>query len=269
MTLKADPTAILDAPPADPGADPGIDSAPPVAPEAIPPVPPAPPPDPMVEGIPLPKYLEIKHRERAAQDQIRQYQEQLRAYQQPRQEQEIPDPLVDPQGYAYYVASLARGGEGATQTAITEQKYAMSEMIARTAHGDDRVEEAITAFEALPESMEKRLAWQAFNSTRHPWDALIRWHDQKRLLDQISEAGDPDAYVRKRYAELQAQELQGQATGAAPAPAAPRPPAPGTPFRGGPRRAPAPSLSNAPPSAVRTAPTLMGPGATFEGQRIR
>src|SRR4029077_6702744 len=101
---ETDPTAMLDNQ-ADPPVAEEVSPATPPVPE-IPPVPSIPEPDKevLVEGIPIGKYMELKQRERETEQRIRQLEQQLQQRQQPQQPQDIPDPLVDPQGYAAFLA---------------------------------------------------------------------------------------------------------------------------------------------------------------------
>lgn len=272
MTNRSDPTAFLDQLPPE-GGEGGEPAAPPAPPAAeatppVPPVPPAPETDPRdvqtIEGIPVAKYMEMKHREREAQRQIAELNRQLQQRQRREaQPQEVPDPLTDPQAFVEHIQRLNQGAGQGHQQALQEQRYMMSEMMARMAHGPELVEAAIEAFETFPEGNDKRLLWQAFNQNPHPWDAMVKWHKQQQLLSQLGD--DPDAYVLRRYAELQAEgKLQPGQPAAPAAPRAPSPPRPGTPFNGGPKKAPPPSLSNAPPSARRTDAVVTGPGASFD-----
>jgi hypothetical protein len=258
MIDRPDPLEVLDQPPA---------SSEPPAPltETAPPEIPPPPPPAMtdathIDGIPVAKYMAIRDRERAAQLEIQQLRAQLGQHREP-QRREMPDPLTDPQGYAEYIQGVVQSGGQGTQRAIDEYRYNASERDAARDYGRPAVEEAFEAFKVA--SQADPMLWHGFHRSADPWGEMVQWHQRQTLLSKIGD--DPDAWVERRYAELQAAKALAAGQPAPGQQRAPnQPPAPGTPFRGGARRPPAPSLSNAPPSGVRTQAVAIGPSATFD-----
>lgn len=281
----ADPTDVLfETPPADPA--PAEATPPPAA--AEPPAPPVPPAAPgggqMVidpdtgQHVPLAKYLDQRDQYRQAQARVQQLEQEL-SRRNPPKPVEVPDPLVDPQGFLNHVQQLSQQGAMSAQQRAEDNRFTVSEMMAVQAYGQDVVDEAFEAFQEARAT--DPMLWHRFANTRHPWDTLIKWHEQQKLLNSVG--ADPDAWALKRYNELVAEgRIQGGAL-AAPAaapqpprapngqftaspPNRPQPPAPGTKFR--PQQAaprvPAPSLGNAPASGQRTQATVVGPSAAFD-----
>ena len=252
MNDRPDPLEVLEQPPTEA-------APPPEAPieEVSPPVPPAPPaPGPdvqTIDGIPVAKYMALRDKERQTQAEIQHLRQQLQRYSQP--PQELPDPLTDPRGYENYIAQQIDQRLAQSRREFDEYRYADSEERAADRYGRELVEEAFAAFQQA--NMQDPSMWHRFHASRDPWGQMVNWYNQAKLMSQIGD--DPDAWVERRFAEIQAAKAaQAQARGSSP------PPAPGTPFRGGPRRAPVSSLSNAPPSGVRTQAVATGPSATFD-----
>ena len=91
-----------------------------------------------------------------------------------------------------------------------------SEINARGTHGDEKVDMALKALQSSPEG---RAAYQQIMSTRHPWDAMVKWHAKQETLAKLGD--DPDAYIQ---AQVQAKlaELQGVQPGQQGKPAGPK-----------------------------------------------
>jgi hypothetical protein len=144
-----------------------------------------------------------------------------------------PDPDEDPVGYQNHRYSQL-------EQAMQAHGLNVSEMIARQQVGDEKVDAAIGA---LKQSQDKA-AWQRIMGDRHPYGALLKWHEQHQTLSQIDAAGGLDAFIAAKLAEAQAQQQPVQPQSAAPAQQQPKAPEPPPSLsRGGAGTTIAPSLS--------------------------
>jgi len=118
--------------------------------------------------------------------------------------QEIPDPLDDPHGFA------AHQNEHVEQR-LVEQRFEISDVIARQQHGSEAVEAAGKW------ATEKAKADPSFALSymrqQHPIDWIVQQHKRDAMMSDIG--SDPDEYVRRRAAEL--GFIQAPAPSAAPA----------------------------------------------------
>jgi len=169
-----------------------------------------------VDGIPLAVALEWKSELKEAKKRLAEFEESRS--QQP--DIQVPSPLEDPDGYALYQADLVNRAQ-------TSARFDTSELIARSAHGDDAVQKA------MDWGMERAQASPAFAAEylrqRHPIDWAVKQMKREELMSKIGD--DPDAYVRARWAELNATQTSPQpvptnGAAASPQPAAPRQPSP-------------------------------------------
>lgn len=138
--------------------------------------------------------LEKRDAEREARLQaIQQRNQQLEQFYQQQQQQAAEQ---DPRVMAQQVQ------QNAEQLAINARLDA-SEINARGAHGDDKVDAALKALQSSPDG---RVAYQQIMTSKHPWDAMVKWHAKQETLAKIGD--DPDAYIA---AQVQAKlaELQG------------------------------------------------------------
>lgn len=154
-------------------------------------------PDPVAEperedkSVPLPTFLDMRDKQKEAERRAAEAERRLAELEASKQEQQAPDPFDDPQGYRAYQSRQV-------QEAVIAQKFDMSDLIARQAHGDEAVEAATTW------AAEKAKANPAFASEymkeRHPIDWIVRQHKRDSLMSQVGE--DMDEFVRRRAAEL-------------------------------------------------------------------
>jgi hypothetical protein len=105
-----------------------------------------------------------------------------------------PDPNEDPIGYQNYRHSEM-------EKAMQVHGLNISEMIARQQHGDEKID---TALSALKQTQD-RAAYQRIMGDRHPYGALLKWHEQHQMLSQIDSAGGLDAFIAAKVAEAKAQ----------------------------------------------------------------
>jgi hypothetical protein len=235
VAAPPDPAAVVANPPEPPKAP---DKAP--APQAQQPVA-EPPKD---HYFPLAKHLDEKaqwrEESRALQGQLRELQQRLQAMEKPAQP---PDVIQDPDGYAKFIKDQLTQDFSAQHDTL---RVRMSEQMVLMSPG---AADYPAAKEAFKEAIQKDpFLFERVNASVHPAQEILNWHRQHKLLNDIGT--DPDAYVRRRYAEL---------TAANPA----NPAAPGQPIPKPALQAPPPSLGRAPagPSAG-TAP--IGPGQAFD-----
>jgi len=172
--------------------------------------------------VPLPKYLDTR-------DENKELKRRLAELEARQKQPQAPDPVDDPDGYA-------RHHEQRFEQKLTAQKFEMSDVMARQAHGKETVE---TAMEwALNRAQTDPVFAAQYMRETHPIDWIVRQHKQDGLIKQIGE--DPDDFVRRRAAELgliappAGQELPEPATPQpAPKPAAPTPSLVSMPSGGG------------------------------------
>lgn len=144
------------------------------------------------KSVPLPTFLDMRDKQKEAERRAADLERQLAEARAAQQTQpQAPDPFDDPQGYQQFQSQQV-------QQAVVAQKFDMSDLIARQAHGDEAVESA-TAW-----ASERAKANPAFAAEymreRHPIDWIVRQHKRDSLLSQVGE--DPDEFVRRRAAEL-------------------------------------------------------------------
>lgn len=224
-----EPAAVV-ANPAEPPKAP----VPPVAPQAQ--VQPQSQPD---HTVPLAKYLDSYNEARELKRENQRLKQEIQAKNAP--PVQAPDPLQDPEGFRQHMMEEAKR---AWEPEVRNSRLLMSEQIARQQFGD----EAVTAAMDALEKSNDPLAFQKIMNSPHPGGEVVNWHRQHKLLNDIGT--DPDAYVRRRYAELTAAD---PANPAAPGLSNPKPAL----------QIPPPSLGRAPagPSAA-TVP--VGPGQAFD-----
>lgn len=176
---------------------------------------PAPEPEPEPEApkedmrtVPLPTFLEMRDE---AKDLKRRIAE-MEVRQQQRHEQAIPDAFDDPVGFAAYQ-------EQRVEQRLTQERFAMSDTIARQTHGAETVEAAVQW--AQERAQADPMFAGSYMRQPHPIDWIVQQH--KRDADLSDYQKDPVAFARRIL------EANGQLSApvAAPVAAAPTPaPAP-------------------------------------------
>ncbi len=123
-----------------------------------------------------------------------------------RQNVKVPDPTLEPEQYAAFVAA-------ASQSAIANERLHASEDRARDKYGDELVNEAFQAADKA--GLVARRHFQQSNP-RHPWGALVEWFQQQKVVSEIGL--DPKAYEEKLRAKfLEELKAQGQTLDQSPA----------------------------------------------------
>ena len=149
---------------------------------------------------------------------------------QPHQEQQqhIPDPEKDPAGYAQFVAVE-------TQRQALSHRLDTSQMLAEQAHGEEVVKSALERMRSDP---NRQALFSQFTGSRHPYDELVKWHNEQQAIEEIRQSGGIEAY-RQRILE----ESNPSAQEAAPPPS--KTPPPSIAGRGGKSKADAPVSADA------------------------
>jgi hypothetical protein len=181
-----------------------------------------PSPEPVVEAeapkeeraIPLATFLDQR-------DELKATKRRLAELEANRQQSAAPSPFDDPDAYNGYVQEQIT-------SALTNQRMAMSDVMARQAHGAETVEKAAEWASSRAETDPVfRASWvQTLQSSPHPIDWIVQQHKRDALLSDIGDS--PDAWfereaAKRGYAALSAPVVAAQA---APMNPAPRPQAP-------------------------------------------
>lgn len=112
----------------------------------------------------------------------------------------LPDPLDDPEGFA-----SAQNAQ--FQQALTQQKFEMSDVMARQAHGAEAVDSASEW--AMERAKNDRVFAAEYMRQAHPIDWIVQQH--KRDADLSDYAKDPIAFAR-RILEANGQPIAPVAT---------------------------------------------------------
>jgi len=199
---------------------------------------PVPVPEKQREEIPLPVFLDMRDKLKAAERE----RDELRAAQ--RQPQAVPSIQDDPEAFAAHQADLINR----TRTSTI---FDVSETMATEKYGAEPVKSA------MDWAMQRAEASPAFAAEylkqKHPIDWAVKQQKRDALLNEMGD--DPDAFIARKIAERSAGQAQ---TPAAPVMAHTQPVAPQahTP-------APPASLASAPSAGgMATIPT--GPMAAFD-----
>ena len=172
--------------------------APEPQPEPEPVVEPVAQPEPVVESppqgkpedrfVPIAAMLDERDRRKQAEAQLQQFQSQ----QQPAR---MPDPLDDPEGWnSHQEARMA--------DALTAQKFQMSEVMAKQAHGEEVVQQAgdwaAHRAQADPAFL---MAWQhALRNEPHPIDWIVRQHKRDAIVSAVGDAPSLDDWFTQEAA---------------------------------------------------------------------
>lgn len=113
----------------------------------------------------------------------------------PAQEPPPPDMFDDPQGYREWTNSQF-------EQRLQTSRLDTSEVIARQQFGDEKID---TALEALKSSGDQA-AWQRILNEKHPYGALIKWHEKHQVMSQIEEAGGLEALIAAELAKRAPQQ---------------------------------------------------------------
>lgn len=174
-------------------------------------------------NVPLTSLLDERDKRKAAERRLADLEA---AQQQQRQPAARPDPYDDPDGYD--AAIEKRIADRALAT-----KFELSEVMARDKHGDELVAKAM---EWGAERAQANPGFRDdFLKAPNPIDWVVRQQKRDGLLSEVGE--DPDAYVRRRAAELGLIAAPDAGTPVVDAPVQQQAPKPAVPTR---------SIANAP-----------------------
>lgn len=176
-----------------------------LAPAATPDVKPTP-------TVPLPELLETRHRAQLAEREAQLLRQQLQQFYEAQQRQQQPPPQpIDPVSQPEAAFALLQQQQATIAQQMQEmalhQRANTSEMLARSKHGDQVVDQAI-------DSAVKAGLNQHFLRQPDPYRALIDWHSSQRIAQEIG--NDPNAYKQKIAAEVRAQILAEMRAGTPP-----------------------------------------------------
>lgn len=149
---------------------------------------------------------EMKGRNSAYEQQLSQFlhrqNQPVQHHPQQQQPAPIPDPIVDPQGHAYWVQSQIAQQVNAAQAASRDQVLHVMEANARKDYGHQFMSEA------LQFAQQNGLVGQ-FTQYPDPWATLGSWYQQQKVVSTIG--GDLESYnerLRKEGAERALAELK-------------------------------------------------------------
>lgn len=164
--------------------------------------------------VPLQALDAERSKRKALEDQLRDMQQQITRLSQPPQPVEPPPPAPtlwdDPN--AFIQSQLTP-----VQQQLMDTREFVSESLAIQAHGAEKVEAAKKAIEQAAATPEGRATIQKMMQSRHPFDELVKWHDEHSFRAEIG--SDPEAYKQRIIAEYLASQQQTTQPQPTPAPA--------------------------------------------------
>lgn len=145
----------------------------------------------------------------------------------------MPDPYEDPTGFAAWQTQQV-------ETRLSESKFAMSDQMARMAHGPEKVEEAVAW--AQTRAQQDPTFAAAYMREQHPIDWIVRQHKRDAMLSTIGDVPSLDDWFTQEAAK-RGYQLQSAPAAAAQVPtiAAPTQPA---------------SVPVSPPRSLASAPSV-------------
>jgi hypothetical protein len=156
--------------------------------------PPGTPPPPQAEdaNVPAWRLRELRERRDAAEHRaqqsemlLRQMQDRLQQYERPQQPQELPDPLIDPQGYR---SAMENKFQSDLRTIQLENNLQLN----RLQHGET-FDHAYQAFMQAAQG-DPGFARLIVNSP-NPGAAMVNWYRRATVLSQVGD--DPQKYVEQ------------------------------------------------------------------------
>lgn len=213
----------------------------PVEPQATPVEPSAPPPG----YVPLAALLDTR-------DQLKEARHHAQALEAQLAPPEIPDPFEDPQGYAEHQ-------QFAMQQQMKAHAFGNSKLIAESGPDAALIPQALAWAQQRAEQ-DPGFRQQSFDH-HHPVGFALQEFKRHQTMTQVGD--DPDAFVRKRAAELGFVQRTDPNQNPAPAAHAPAPIPPQRPV------APRPSLAATPSAGRVAAPEVRDGEATFNAMFTR
>lgn len=234
----AAPAEALPEPVVEPTPEPVIEQAPEPAPEPEPQPEPAPQPEPVVQQdhtVPLAKFLDTR-------DENKELKRRLAEMEAQRQPATRPDPFDDPEGYAAHTEQLI-------DQRLSEQRFQMSDLMARQVHGAEVVEKAVPW--ALEKAQKDPVFAAAYMRDPNPIDWIVRQHKRDSIVSQLPEdVSSLDELIEREIAKR----------GLSAAPAAQPIPAAAVPQQAPKPAAPPRSIASDAPASI---PTVVDPNADF------
>lgn len=130
-------------------------------------------------------YLDEKAKRKAAEDRATALEARIQNFER-QQPTQIPS-AADPEAFAQYI-----------QQQKTDLAFDMSETMAREKHGDEPVTQAMDW--ALQRAHQSPAFAAEYLRQKHPIDWAVKQHKRDAVMSQVGD--DPDAFVRRRAAEL-------------------------------------------------------------------
>lgn len=149
----------------------------------------------------------------------------------------LPDPFLDPEGYAAAVEQRA-------ELRALNTRWLDQEETAKDKFGEEAVEAAFAALSEAAKS-DPSLAHKV-RGARNPWVEIVNWHKKQQAQ---AEVGDDPAAFRERVRKEEREKLLAEQNGESPTPTSPAAPAPRIPQ----------SLASTPSAAARSSMPFTGP----------
>lgn len=131
--------------------------------------------------IPLPTFLDMRDRAKAAENRLAEIEAAK-----PREAPKVPDPYDDPKGYDAHIERMV-------EAKTTNNRFQMSEVIAKREYGDDTVK---TATEwALGRAQADPNFGPQYMREAHPIDWIVRQHKEAADIEEYRK--DPAAFARR------------------------------------------------------------------------
>ncbi len=113
----------------------------------------------------------------------------LAEYEQQGNAEETPDPLVDAAAFQQHQKQLL--AEAEQRATMRSQEYA-----ARVKYTDEVIDKAVAAIEQVFKKDPNDPEYVRVVSSKFPYDALVKWHNDQELLTEINEAGGKEAWLK-------------------------------------------------------------------------
>jgi hypothetical protein len=159
--------------------------------------------------------LDEREKRQAAQRQAEELQRKLAQIEAQQAKPPVPDFYEDP--------------EGRISQALWNERLNTSELVARSAHGSEKVDAAREAF--LAAAQQNPALQLELRGSQHPYDFVVNWHKRTRALSEIGD--DPDAFRARLQEEIRQQVLAELAQAQPQKPAATPPSLASAPSAGG------------------------------------
>lgn len=143
--------------------------------------------EPEARHVPISAMLDERDKRKALEAERDRYKQQLEEAQQRQKPQNVPDPYDDPQGFAAYQ-------EQRVQEAVTQQRFQMSELMAKQQHGEEVVTKASQW--ALEKANSDPAFAAAYHRQPHPIDWIVQQHKRDAILSDIGDNVD-DWFTRE------------------------------------------------------------------------